>query len=195
MIEVEVKLPVSFLGSSEWDAEMIGVLMEKLLEMGFVSEEHILEEDTYYDTADGSIRKSGQAFRIRQIEDKHTGKIQGVVTFKGKRMDKETLTRQEFETLVGDPAVFHQLLLALGFSKAKPVVRKERRILKKENISACLDRVKDLGDFLELEIMAEEESKREEAVRDIEAALNHLGYSLEDTVKTSYLSMLQCKLQ
>ena len=58
-------------------------------------------------------------------------------------------------------------------------------------MTACVDQVKDLGDFLELEILIEEDENKENALQQIEIILWRLGYTLKDTTRTSYLSMLQ----
>ena len=52
-----------------------------------------------------------------------------------------------------------------------------------------VDNVKGLGDYLELEILADEEAQREEALEKLERILNQLGYCMQDTTRTSYLSM------
>ena len=58
----------------------------------------------------------------------------------------------------------------------------------------CLDQVERLGDFLELEVIAEQESERKEILSKMEDLLAILGYHMSDTVQTSYLSMLPKKL-
>ena len=58
-------------------------------------------------------------------------------------------------------------------------------------ITACLDQVDDLGDFLELEIIVQQESEREPALNKIIALLHELGYAPDEIIRTSYLSMLQ----
>ena len=50
--------------------------------------------------------------------------------------------------------------------------------------------MENLGDFLELEMIASEESMREQYLHIIEKFLTELGLSMKDTVRTSYLSML-----
>ena len=47
--------------------------------------------------------------------------------------------------------------------------------------------------YLELEILTDTEEKRTEALKQIEDVLEALGYSMEDTTRTSYLSMLMKK--
>ncbi len=68
---------------------------------------------------------------------------------------------------------------------------KDRTVLRKEPVTVCLDRVHGLGEFLELEILADSEEKKDAALGQIEKILNSLGYQISDTVQMSYLSMLQ----
>ena len=58
-------------------------------------------------------------------------------------------------------------------------------------MTACVDQVTGLGDFLELEIIVEDETRREAALREIEILLGKLGYTMQDTTRTSYLSMIE----
>ena len=79
------------------------------------------------------------------------------------------------------------------FSGASGVVEKLRQYYHKENITACADMVKGLGDYLELEVIADSDEKKEQALEQIEEILQILGYSMQDTTRTSYLSMLLAK--
>ena len=58
-------------------------------------------------------------------------------------------------------------------------------------MTACIDQVQDLGDFLELEMVITEDKNKDDALGQIEKMLQRLGYSLKDTTRNSYLSMLQ----
>ena len=84
-----------------------------------------------------------------------------------------------------------QILEAIGFQIIPPQVIKTRQEYTFENVTACIDQVQDLGDFLELEILIEEDENKENALQQIEIILRRLGYTLKDTTRTSYLSMLQ----
>ena len=64
-----------------------------------------------------------------------------------------------------------------------------RQYYHRDNITACVDAVTNLGDYLELEIIVDEEEKREAALDQLEQILHTLGYSMQDTTRTSYLSM------
>ena len=183
MIEVEVKLPIP-------DPEEI---KNRILEAGFKEQRFIEERDTYFDNARGDIRANGEALRVRETKDCRTGKKQAQINYKGKKLDTQTMTRRELETGVEDGAVCREILQAIGYSPAEPEVIKIRTMLQKDFITACLDNVRGLGDFLELEILVESEEKKDAALGQIKDILNSLGYQVSDSVQTSYLSMLQRK--
>lgn len=181
MIEVEVKLPVVGLDS----------IKVKLLKTGFKETEFIEERDTYFDNQQGDIRANGEALRVRETKDHLSGRSRAQINFKGKKMDACTMTREELETGVEDGAVCRNILQAIGYMPAEPEVVKNRTMLRKETVTACLDNVHGLGEFLELEILADDEEEKDAALGRIEHILNNLGYQISDTVRMSYLSMLQ----
>ena len=183
MIEVEIKLKI----------DTIEMVQSQLQRLGFTGAGTVKETDKYFDNAGGEIRNGDSALRIREIVDMETGKSQSQITFKGKKLDQITMTRPEYETGVESAEVLEQILEALGYEAVQPFVVKERQQFARGNMNACLDRVEGLGDFLELEVMAEKESEREHAMASIEQILVELGYALSDTTTTSYLSQLQGK--
>lgn len=185
MIEVEVKLPVAELTE----------IKEKLLKTGFKETAIIEERDTYFDNKQGDIRTNGEALRVRETKDYLTGKKRAQINFKGKKLDTRTMTREELETGVEDGEICRNILRAIGYAPAAPEVVKDRTMLQKENVTACLDNVYGLGEFLELEILADSEEQKGAALDRIENILNDLGYQISDTVRTSYLSMLQNRKQ
>ena len=172
MIEIEVKLKIE---------DSIGI--EKcLLGQGFILNEILKETDIYFDGGINRIKKSG---------DCATGKEHSMVTFKGEKLDRVSMTRLELETGVESGETAERILRALGFFPVQPTVVKTRKILKYEDICACLDDVKGLGTFLELEIMAESEDARPAALDRIEEILQSIGHTMADTTRASYLSQLQ----
>ncbi len=181
MIEVEVKLPV----------QNHADIRKNLTEQGYAVKSLVREEDHYFDSPDGRIRKGGEAIRIRRTEDLLTGKVDAFVTFKGKKTDQVSMTRRELETGIADAEVMKGILEALGYEEVLPAVIKTREELSREDMNACLDRVEDLGSFLELEIVLSESEDQQIALQRIEIVLQSLGYSLAGTIRTSYLSLLQ----
>lgn len=181
MIEVEMKLPVE-------DMEKLGT---DLTGMGFQRGNRIREEDSYFDNSSGQIRLNGEAFRVRRETDIDTGTSKSVMTYKGKKLNRLSMTRRELETGVEDAEICIQILQSLGFDIVPPMVIKTRQFLYRDDVTACLDRVEGLGDFLELEIIISEDENQDQALSRIETILKQLGYSHEDTTRTSYLTMLQ----
>ena len=178
MLEVEVKVKIS-----------INETMEKLYMLGYQKGTTVYELDTYFNGDTKDLKKEDKALRIREHRDVDTGVTKYVLNFKGPKVDTETLTREETQFQV--PSFKHGeiVLSGLGFV---PVgnVEKTRIHMQKEGVRCCLDRVTGLGEFLEIEIMAEDEAHYEKAVTEIEEVLKSLGLSMTDTVNNSYLSML-----
>ena len=187
MIEVEIKLPLRRQEKTE-ERDRITVV---LCSMGFRKAARFRQRDTYFDNAAGEIRGGGKALRIRETEDLMKGVVTAELNFKGPRMDQVSMTRQELETEVGQAETGRRILAALGFSPVLPEVVKERTEYRRKEITAALDRVEGLGDFLELEILADEETENGKVLQKLEELLGELGYQMGDTVTRSYLSMLQ----
>ena len=168
-IEVELKLKIR-------DKAEITASLKQL---GFTEEELVVETDTYYTAAHHDFAALDEALRI---------------TYKGAKLDQTSMTRKELETEIGDAETGREILEYIGFVPVPPV-EKQRQYWKNGTITACVDNVKGLGDYLELEILADEEAQREEALEKLERILNQLGYCMQDTTRTSYLSMLMCRQQ
>ena len=182
MIEVEIKIAVNNMFELE----------NELKREGFVKADLVRETDIYFDNEAGSFRKSDKALRIRQCENMVSNEIISCITYKGPKLDHISMTRKEVEMRIEDAAAGKEILKELGYLPVQPVV-KLRQYFQKENMTACLDQVEGLGDFLELEMIVEGDGEREEALAEIVKMLNVLGYGKEDIIRTSYLSMLQRK--
>lgn len=107
-------------------------------------------------------------------------------------MDDVSTTRPEYETAVEDAEVLYRILIAADFLPVMPV-KKKRISFKKEDMTVCLDEVERLGTFMEVEILVEASEAGacyDPALERIEQFLQNLGYSMKDTTRRSYLSML-----
>ncbi|WP_406655914.1 class IV adenylate cyclase [Methanolobus sp. ZRKC2] len=169
MIEIEVK--------ARADHEQA---KELLFGMGaeFLGVQHHC--DTYFNAPHRDFASTDEALRIRSVNGR------SVMTYKGKKLDTISKTREEFETPV-DGANSRSILLALGFYESG-IVRKTREIFSYEKLIICLDNVKDIGEFIEVEITAE--SDVELHTKRIFAFLEKFGIGEEDSIRTSYLEMM-----
>ncbi len=180
MIEVEIKLPIN-------DKEK---LCEKLLLRDFCKGKTYKETDVYFNRNDCDLRKSDEALRVRETIDSDTGETKSVLTYKGPKLDSISMSRKEVEVSIDNPEGIKDILVSLGFFPVIPVV-KSRVYFKRYNMTAAVDEVQELGTFLELEILVDDESRHEDALSIIREELSNLGYSFERTITTSYLSMLE----
>jgi adenylate cyclase, class 2 len=178
MVEVEVKYrlpePFALLGNLHaWGATMLE------------EQQHV---DSYLSAPDRDFARTDEALRLRQIGEFN------FLTYKGPRYDTTTKTRPELELSCGNGAEnaqqFLRLFEYLGY-KLVAQVRKQRRIYELHRdgftIHCCLDDVVNVGNFVELEIVAEETNYKQ--ARDLVFRLaSELDLGQSET--RSYLEML-----
>jgi adenylate cyclase class 2 len=178
MLEIEIKYRV----------DDFAPLAAKLRQGKAEQREERDDADEYFRAPYRDFAKTDEAFRLRRVGSGN------FITYKGPRIDSGTKTRLEIEVPLADgnePAEdFEKLAKALGFEPVA-VVRKRRRVfgLKRSefNIEVCLDQVQEVGSFVELEIMAPQESLEQARAVLLQLA-KELG--LEKTERRSYLEML-----
>jgi len=138
--------------------------------------------DTYYNAPHRDFSITDEALRIRIVNKR------AVLTYKGKKLDAVSKTREEFETDV-DAGIMRSILLSLGFVESG-VVRKTRAVFGLEDLTICLDSVDGLGKFIEVETIVESESDVDEYRARIFAFMERLGIGQGDSIRVSYLEML-----
>jgi adenylate cyclase class 2 len=159
-----------------------------LLDWGATLAEDRTDVDLYFQAPDRDLKASDEAFRLRRTGSKNC------LTYKGPKRDTETKTRAEIEVALGDgdavAADAERMFVSLGY---KPVtaVRKKRRVYRFRrdgfDLEACFDSVERVGEFVELEILAEE-AQYETAKATLLAAAAELGLTEKET--RSYLGLV-----
>ena len=181
-VEVEVKIKIREKAK----------LLQDLGRLGFQEEKRVVETDIYYTAVHHDFAALDEALRVRTIEDRGTGTKTAVMTYKGAKLDAVSMSRKELETEVGNAEICQEILKQIGFQPVLPV-EKQRQYFQNDTMTACVDSVTGLGDYLELEILVEREEERPEALKQLEAMLEKLGYSMEEPTRVSYLGMLMKK--
>ena len=171
MIEIEVK--------ARADHERIKELLKDLGARAIDVEHHY---DTYYNAPHRDFSITDEALRIRIVNGR------AVLTYKGKKLDAVSKTREEFETGV-DGDTMRSILLSLGFVESG-VVKKTRAVFELEDMTICLDSVDGLGEFIEVETMVESESDVELHRARVFGFMERLGIGEGDSIRVSYLEML-----
>lgn len=180
MTEVEIKVKI----------DDINTCISTFLDKGFVREAYVEEKDTYYTSDFYDFKEKDEALRVRESKDLISGKITSSLTYKGQKLDDVSMSRNEIETFVENISVVKTVFEQIGLRSVHPV-EKIRIELKKGNVTACIDDVKDLGAFLELEILVKNENMREAALKDIEETLKSIGLNMNATIRKSYLCMIE----
>src|SRR5262245_56641231 len=181
MLEIEVKCPVT-------DFDEVRRL---LAAWGARAEPKRQEEDHYFNAPDRDFAKTDEALRLRRIGECNW------LTYKGPKRDLQTKTRTEIEISVGEGAEsaggLAQMLVCLGY-RPVAIVRKERICYHCQRggfaVEITLDTVAELGQFVEVEIRAEE-SALSEAREVLLHAIAELG--LTTTELRAYLELLLAK--
>ncbi|MGM0770073.1 MAG: class IV adenylate cyclase [Halobacteriota archaeon] len=169
MIEIEIKVRAAH-----------GPVRNRILEMGALkvrTEDHL---DVYYNAPHRDFAETDEALRLRSVNGGTR------MTYKGRKLDSVSKTREEFETPVDGEAA-KGILVSLGFFESG-IVKKTRDIYRYGDITICLDLVEGLGEFVEVEYVSgsDIDSHRDRLFEFIES----IGLKKEDSIRTSYFEML-----
>jgi len=137
-IEIEAKLKVKSLAP----------VVERLHILGARLMANKEQEDRYFDNAQAQMVAEDKCLRVR-IETTDQGPKTSL-TYKGPRQESDLKCRQEIEMPVPDSDQPKALLLALGYEQ-KLTVHKLRSLWFHKQCLICLDRIRDLGLFIEIE--------------------------------------------
>jgi adenylate cyclase class 2 len=171
VLEIEVKVPVDDISTVEMRASALGakLIIEKV------------QEDLYLAHPCRDFGQTDEALRLRRDGEK------SVLTYKGKKIDSRSKTREEIEFPVPREAMA-ALLSRLGFIEFVRI-RKIRKEYVLDDVHICLDRVEGLGDFVELEF---EGQNVEEGLARIGSVKMRLEIDGNET--RSYLELLLQKM-
>jgi adenylate cyclase class 2 len=192
MIEVEVKVQIS-------DPAL---MRKKFEENQGVYKFSLIHEDTYYNMPKGlrDFKQTDEALRLRKSRrfDKQSHeKIQDIeyyITYKGKKIDSITKTREEIDIKIEDIKKMNKMLDSLGFRKVF-TVKKEREfyefIFKNYHIEALIDYIPTLEQyFIEVEYLTDSKEKVDESKELLFNFLSIFGIQKEDSITKSYLELI-----
>jgi adenylate cyclase class 2 len=148
----------------------------------FCGSEH--EHDIYFNAPHRDFGVTDESIRVRYSN------TTTVVTYKGAKIKTYGLkAREELNVVIDSGEVFEQMLDRLGFTRAAEV-NKWRENYRLSDAGIMLDEVEDLGTFVEIEIMSDNEIS-DTAAR-IEEIAKKIGVSGEP-ILASYLELLLTK--
>lgn len=176
MLEVEVKAHVTDFHS----------VIRKLSDIGAekIKTEH--QEDVYFNAPHRDFAQTDEALRIREIPSEHGLKI--FLTYKGAKMDDKSKTRKEIEVKIENTEKTRQILENLGFYPVK-TIKKDRVIYLLDEFIISLDKVYEVGNFVEIETSREEGENFQESLDEIFKIYQKLGIE-NGFERRSYLELL-----
>jgi len=174
MLEIELKVQV----------DVLDPIREALNRRKAQSLGRIHEHDLYYNAPHRDFGETDEAMRVRYTND------HAVITYKGAKLRKYGLkAREELNTAVESGEVFEQILIRLGFTKTTEV-NKWRENYRLGNAAIALDTVDELGTFVEIEIITEQDDTN--ATSEISRIAKEIGVTGEP-ILASYLELLLSK--
>ncbi|MFW9783717.1 MAG: class IV adenylate cyclase [Candidatus Heimdallarchaeota archaeon] len=196
MIEVEIKV-------ANYNPDLLYNKITELNGKYIISLNH---EDTYFNMPKGlrDFKKTDEALRLREAIEFNKNKDEKpylkkfYITYKGKRIDQTTKTREEIETEIKDIRSMRNLLSHLGFKEIL-TVKKERELyefwFKNKKIDLLLDYLPILNqNFIEAEIQIEDKIEMIKSKDLIFDFLKQFGITEEDSIRDSYLELIAKKL-
>jgi len=182
--EVELKYPVSDILAVE----------TRLTALGASISAGQLEVDVYFTHPVRDFAQTDEALRIRRKGDRYT------ITYKGPKIDAATKTRRELDlpldaTDDSGCKQWFDMLEALGFRPAGEVRksrRKARLDWRNSNVEVSLDCIERLGEFVELELIVEDETDGSPALDEAKSCIASLAdqLGLLQSERRSYLELL-----
>ena len=181
MIEVELKFPIQA-------PETLDSVRSRFVANGAVAHLVSVQSDEYINDPLRDFAKQDKALRIRS----HDGRY--FMTFKGPNLDEVAKIRQEIEMPLESAACADQLkeaFIGIGFISVATVSKRREKMTIKwqdEVVEICLDDVDEVGSFVEVELVVEDDGDIESAKQTLLSLAQQVG--LSGPIKTSYLGML-----
>jgi len=197
MLEVEIKVKIS-------DPNLIRKQFE---ENNGVYKISLLHEDTYFNLPRGlrDFKKTDEALRLRKsiefnkVNREIVENIAYFFTYKGKKVDTTTKSREEIEIKIEDLDKTKDLLNALGFQEIF-TLKKERELydfkFKNYNIKALVDYIPILKQhFIEVEIISDSIKNLDVYREVLFDFLSLFGIKKEESIRKSYLELIADKFK
>ena len=159
------------------------IIEQKLINLGAIFVKEKKQEDFYFSEMQ-LCEKLGYSFLIRiRTEEK---KI--FLTYKGAKSKKDGVW-EEYEFEIKDKNLGVKMLEAMGLEEVIRISKK-RREYELNTFSICLDSIRDLGDFVEIESVSDDVNIQQE----LYSLMKKLGIGKKQVIRKGYITLLlaQC---
>jgi adenylate cyclase class 2 len=124
--------------------------LEKLTKEFGKNQEALIQIDSYYMHPVLNYAETDEALRIRTITNLRTGSEEIELTYKGPKQGSDLKIREELTVNISDISILELILKRLKFTKVD-FIRKQRWIWITDSFLLSLDKVDDVGLFIEVE--------------------------------------------
>lgn len=165
--EIEVKVPVD-----------LQEAQRKIKEKGGKFRKKVNQKDLYFKTSD----EEKEILRVRKTDGKT------ILGYKEiEKSDKSVFNELEVEVIDSDKMI--DILDNLGFDE-KVEIQKDRWYYDLDGVTLELNDIKDLGSYLDFEVISDDEDKAKEKIYRV---MNELDYSKDDIEPRLYYELLEEK--
>lgn len=172
--EIEIKVRV----------ESFGPLLAKLGELGVAVSEPVFQDDSTLINYDGDFRafpEGANFLRVRRTGVEGTGKSY----FTLKRGSE--MASIERETEISDPQQMEEALVFMGYHEVTRV-KKMRQKAKYNEYEICFDKVEELGEFIEIEKMSDQDPVK--VADEMIQLLADFGIAIKERVVNGYDTLM-----
>ena len=156
-----------------------------LTENGFIKKGEKKQEDFYFRHKSDLVEKKG-ILRIRIVDGKDYFYLTSKVS--NDNID-DNWKEVEIRISIGEVETMKELVRDQGFVE-DVIIKKMRITFVKNDITVNIDKIDDLGDYMEVEIISDDV---ESARKEINTLLNKMGFSDEDIVRRGYVGLMRDK--
>jgi len=165
-------------------------IKKELIKLGasFCGEEE--EKDVYFTASYRDFIKSRECLRIREKKDASE------LTYKGPTTSEMIVKKQFWKSEINIPIIKGReeelgfLLEQLGFKKVAVVKKKRQKFIIRKQI-VNIDKVENLGFFIEIEQLAENLDEREKALKENIEILREIGLDKKDFIEEPYRDLVR----
>lgn len=165
-------------------------VISKLRDLGCEITDPIIQDDKVFVHKDyGDYVKmhiGANILRIRTVNNEKS-------FFTLKQSVNNELDCIEKQTEIAKPQEMHDALIMMGYENVISIY-KNRRKIKYENYTICLDQVRDLGDFIEVERLFDDDKEVRGVQEEIFRFLKTLGIEEQDREMHGYDTLMYLKL-
>jgi len=157
-------------------------LFIKAIDLGIAFEEPHEQDDITYETTLSKDDPAWNIFRIRKQGDKT------ILTMKYKASSRSR-DNHERETTIDNAKEVADMLERVGYVQGVRI-KKTRQTAKYNDFEICVDEIDQLGSFIEVEKLADDDANVDEIQDDLWSLLRKLGVNSEDRVHEGYDTLM-----